>query len=67
MLKSEPVTFGIKVKIAATETIATVKWSKGYPPNTFKFPAGTTKEQAIKQILDYLHSSARAAAAINNS
>ena len=65
MLKSEPVTFGIRVEMTATATIATVKWSKGYPPNTFKFPAGTTKKQASKQILDYLHSSARAAAAIN--
>ena len=66
MLKSEPLSFGIRVKKAATETIATVEWSMGYPPNTFKFPAGTTKKQAIKSILDHMHSSATAAAAAIN-
>jgi hypothetical protein len=63
MLKSEPVTFGIGVKLTATATVATIEWSKGYPPSTFKFPAGTTKDQAVKSILDHLHSSAASAAA----
>jgi hypothetical protein len=62
MIKSEPVTLGIRVNITATATIATIGWSKGSPPSTLTLPAGTTKEQATKHILDILHSSATSAA-----